>query len=157
VKSLCRFALSVSGAAAAAILLLAHLPTALAQPAAETGLAATGNPALDTRVRYQTVAIDGIDVFYREAGPAGAPVLLLLHGFPASSFMYRDLIARLSDRFRVIAPDYPGFGSAMRPRRTTLPTPSTILPTSSKNSLAAWASRSTRSTCRISAAPSASV
>jgi pimeloyl-ACP methyl ester carboxylesterase len=54
-------------------------------------------------------------VFYREAGSAHAPVLLLLHGFPASSFMYRDLISRLSNRFRVIAPDYPGFGYSDAP------------------------------------------
>lgn len=71
------------------------------------------------QVRYRTVAIDGIDVFYREAGPADAPVLLLLHGFPTSSHMFRDLIPRLAERYRVIAPDYPGFGySAMPPRES---------------------------------------
>jgi pimeloyl-ACP methyl ester carboxylesterase len=53
---------------------------------------------------------DGINVFYREAGPADAPVVLLLHGFPTSSFQYRELIPRLADRYRVIAPDLPGFG-----------------------------------------------
>jgi len=56
------------------------------------------------------VEADGINVFYREAGPPQAPVVLLLHGFPASSFMYRELIPRLADRYRVIAPDLPGFG-----------------------------------------------
>ena len=56
------------------------------------------------------VQVDGINVFYREAGPADAPVVLLLHGFPASSFQYRELIPRLADRYRVIAPDLPGFG-----------------------------------------------
>lgn len=56
------------------------------------------------------VEADGIRVFYREAGPADAPVILLLHGFPTSSFMYRELIPRLADRYRVIAPDLPGFG-----------------------------------------------
>jgi pimeloyl-ACP methyl ester carboxylesterase len=56
------------------------------------------------------VKADGVTVFYREAGPANAPVVLLLHGFPTSSFQYRDLIPRLADRYRVIAPDYPGFG-----------------------------------------------
>lgn len=56
------------------------------------------------------IAADGVTIFYREAGPPDAPVLLLLHGFPASSFMYRDLIPRLADRYRVIAPDLPGFG-----------------------------------------------
>ena len=65
--------------------------------------------------RYRTVKIDGLDLFYREAGAPDAPVVLLLHGFPASSFMYRDLITRLADRYRVIAPDYPGFGYSAAP------------------------------------------
>jgi pimeloyl-ACP methyl ester carboxylesterase len=56
------------------------------------------------------VKADGVNVFYREAGPADAPVVLLLHGFPTSSFQYRELIPRLADRYRVIAPDLPGFG-----------------------------------------------
>ncbi len=58
---------------------------------------------LHTSIRR--VEADGVTVFYREAGPANAPVMLLLHGFPTSSFQYRDLIPRLADRFRVIAPD----------------------------------------------------
>ncbi|MGA7706612.1 MAG: alpha/beta hydrolase [Acidobacteriaceae bacterium] len=56
------------------------------------------------------VAADGVEVFYRAAGDPGAPVVLLLHGFPASSFMFRELIPRLADQYRVIAPDLPGFG-----------------------------------------------
>ena len=56
------------------------------------------------------IKADGINVFYREAGSADAPVVLLLHGFPTSSFQYRELIPRLADRYRVIAPDLPGFG-----------------------------------------------
>ena len=56
------------------------------------------------------VQADGVVVFYREAGPADAPVVLLLHGFPTSSFQYRELIPRLADKYRVIAPDLPGFG-----------------------------------------------
>jgi pimeloyl-ACP methyl ester carboxylesterase len=56
------------------------------------------------------VEADGVRVFYREAGNPQAPVVLLLHGFPTSSFMYRELIPRLADRYRVIAPDLPGFG-----------------------------------------------
>src|SRR5580698_7600793 len=56
------------------------------------------------------VEVDGVEVFYRAAGDPSAPVILLLHGFPASSFMFRELIPRLADRFRVIAPDLPGFG-----------------------------------------------
>jgi pimeloyl-ACP methyl ester carboxylesterase len=56
------------------------------------------------------VEADGVQVFYREAGDPGAPVVLLLHGFPSSSFMFRELIPRLADRYRVVAPDLPGFG-----------------------------------------------
>lgn len=67
--------------------------------------------------RHRTVKIDGIDIFYREAGPADAPVVVLLHGFPTSSRMFRNLIPQLSDRYRVIAPDYPGFGHSAMPAR----------------------------------------
>jgi pimeloyl-ACP methyl ester carboxylesterase len=59
---------------------------------------------------HHRIEADGVDVFYRQAGPMDAPVLLLLHGFPTSSFQYRDLIPRLADRYHVIAPDLPGFG-----------------------------------------------
>jgi hypothetical protein len=66
------------------------------------------------------IQADGITVFYREAGPANAPVVLLLHGFPTSSFQYRELIPRLADRYRVIAPDLPGFGfTEVPPARIT--------------------------------------
>ncbi|PMS17071.1 alpha/beta hydrolase [Trinickia dabaoshanensis] len=61
-------------------------------------------------IRYKTIDIDGLDIFYREAGPRDAPVLLLLHGFPSSSRMYETLLPPLADRYRLIAPDYPGFG-----------------------------------------------
>ena len=61
------------------------------------------------------IQADGVAVFYREAGPADAPVVLLLHGFPTSSFQYRELIPRLADRYRVIAPDLPGFGFTQVP------------------------------------------
>src|SRR6478752_7912257 len=66
---------------------------------------------------YRTAKIDGTDIFYREAGPSGAPVVLLLHGFPTSSHMFRNLIPLLADRYRVIAPDYPGFGGSDAPDR----------------------------------------
>jgi len=59
---------------------------------------------------HHLIEVDGVHVFYREAGPADAPVVLLLHGFPTSSFQYRELIPRLADRYHVIAPDLPGFG-----------------------------------------------
>ncbi|MCI2240457.1 alpha/beta hydrolase [Paenibacillus sp. TRM 82003] len=69
-----------------------------------------------TVTHHRTATIDGREVFYREAGPADAPVLLLLHGFPTSSAMFRHLIPRLADRYRVIAPDYVGFGHSAAPR-----------------------------------------
>ena len=68
-----------------------------------------------SQVKYQTVQIEGLDIFYREAGPADAPTLLLLHGFPTSSHMFRNLIPALSDQYHVIAPDYPGFGYSSAP------------------------------------------
>jgi pimeloyl-ACP methyl ester carboxylesterase len=68
-------------------------------------------------VRYRTADVDGFNVFYREAGPANAPKLLLLHGFPTSSHMFRDLIPLLSDRFYIVAPDLPGFGRSEMPPR----------------------------------------
>jgi pimeloyl-ACP methyl ester carboxylesterase len=68
-----------------------------------------------TAVRYKTIVIDGLDIFYREAGKPGNPVILLLHGFPSSSHMYRDLINDLSDHYHLIAPDYPAFGHSSMP------------------------------------------
>lgn len=66
-------------------------------------------------IHYKSAKIDGVKVFYREAGPKDAPVILLLHGFPTSSHMYRNLIPLLADRYRVIAPDYPGYGQSDAP------------------------------------------
>src|SRR5215472_12170447 len=60
-------------------------------------------------VHYRTARINDLDIFYREAGPQNAPALLLLHGFPTSSNMFRNLIPRLATTFHVVAPDYPGF------------------------------------------------
>jgi pimeloyl-ACP methyl ester carboxylesterase len=70
-----------------------------------------------TAIKYQTADVDGFKVFYREAGPVGAPKLLLLHGFPSASHMFRDLIPLLADRFHIIAPDLPGFGQSDMPAR----------------------------------------
>jgi pimeloyl-ACP methyl ester carboxylesterase len=70
-----------------------------------------------TATRYRTANVDGFNVFYREAGPVDAPKLLLLHGFPSASHMFRDLIPLLADRFHVIAPDLPGFGKSDMPGR----------------------------------------
>jgi pimeloyl-ACP methyl ester carboxylesterase len=68
-----------------------------------------------TQTQHKTISVNGIDIFYREAGPANAPTILLLHGFPTSSHMFRNLMPALSDRFHVIAPDYPGFGNSAMP------------------------------------------
>ncbi len=65
---------------------------------------------------HKTVKVDGLDIFYREAGPKDAPTILLLHGFPTSSQMFRNLIPALADRFHLVAPDYPGFGNSSMPR-----------------------------------------
>ncbi|MDR6830740.1 pimeloyl-ACP methyl ester carboxylesterase [Bosea sp. BE271] len=67
--------------------------------------------------QYRTLTIDGLDIFYREAGDPSRPTLLLLHGFPASSFMFRELIDRLAADFHLVAPDYPGFGYSAAPSR----------------------------------------
>jgi pimeloyl-ACP methyl ester carboxylesterase len=68
-------------------------------------------------VHFRTANVNGIEIFYREAGPVDAPAIVLLHGFPSSSNMYRNLIPPLAHRYRVIAPDYPGFGHSATPRR----------------------------------------
>ena len=65
--------------------------------------------------RYKTMTIEGLDIFYREAGSPDDPTILLLHGFPTSSHMFRNLIWELSDRFHLVAPDYPGFGNSSMP------------------------------------------
>ena len=64
---------------------------------------------------YHTVSIDGLDIFYREAGSRDSPTILLLHGYPASSHMFRNLIPALADQFHLVAPDYPGFGYSSMP------------------------------------------
>jgi pimeloyl-ACP methyl ester carboxylesterase len=70
-----------------------------------------------SQIHHRTITVDGLSVFYREAGPAEAPILLALHGFPTSSHMYRGLMPALADRYRVIAPDLPGFGFTDAPDR----------------------------------------
>jgi pimeloyl-ACP methyl ester carboxylesterase len=67
-------------------------------------------------VHYRTVEVAGVEIFYREAGDPHFPTLLLLHGFPTSSHMFRDLIPLLADRYHLIAPDYPGFGYSSTPK-----------------------------------------
>jgi pimeloyl-ACP methyl ester carboxylesterase len=99
---------------------LAAMPIALR---ADPGRATSPRPMLagDVTAHYRTVAVNGVDVFYREAGPRDAPAVLLLHGFPTSSRMFRNLIPALADRYRVIAPDYPGFGHSAVPSPDVFP------------------------------------
>ncbi len=73
-----------------------------------------GAAAIQTK--HRTVTIDGLDIFYREAGVPAAPTVLLLHGFPTSSHMFRNLIPALADKYHVVAPDYPGYGNSSMPR-----------------------------------------
>ena len=68
-------------------------------------------------IAYRTADVDGLSVFYREAGTSDAPTLVLLHGFPSASHMFRELIPRLADRFHLVAPDLPGFGQSEMPPR----------------------------------------
>jgi pimeloyl-ACP methyl ester carboxylesterase len=110
-------------------LLMGSVPLALMQTAATLSPAAqadSSRPATETAAsalepvvtHYRNTTVDGVSVFYREAGPADAPVILLLHGFPTSSHMFRNLIPILADRYHVIAPDYPGFGNSAAPDHT---------------------------------------
>ncbi|MFC3443655.1 alpha/beta fold hydrolase [Sphingobium rhizovicinum] len=91
-----------TGAFAAPAQVAAQVPAAAVQAAPAT-------------IHYRSMTIDGVKMFYREAGPADGPVLLLLHGFPTSSHMFRNLIPLLADRYHVIAPDYPGYGESDAP------------------------------------------
>lgn len=104
----------------------AHPVVALAMVGAATGGGSAPAMSQTAHVRpvnsaavthYRTIKVKGTDIFYREAGPVDAPVVVLLHGFPTSSFMFRNLIPALSDKYRVIAPDYPGFGQSAVPDR----------------------------------------
>ena len=94
----------------------------LAAPAVAQTRCAAITPQLAARavpvIHYKSMSIDGVKVSYREAGPADAPVVLLLHGFPTSSHMFRNLIPLLADRYHVIAPDYPGYGESDAPDHT---------------------------------------
>ena len=106
---------------------------------------------------YRRPTVDGHRIFYREAGRPDAPTLLLLHGFPTSSHMFRDLIPLLADRFHVVAPDLPGFGLTTMPDRAmSSRTPSTISPRSSTGSPRSSASSASPSTSSTTARRSAS-
>ena len=99
---------------------LITLPTLGGEAPSPPGIqrdARTGGSLARPVVRYKTEEVEGHSVFYREAGPEDAPVVLLLHGFPSSSSMFRDLMPILADKYHVIAPDYPGFGASSMPKR----------------------------------------
>lgn len=108
--------LIAAGGLLAPIILGAELSCAAPMPSADAAEAEA-----NVVVHYHTTKIDGVDVFYREAGPSNGPVVLLLHGFPTSSHMFRRLIPALADRYRVIAPDYPGFGESAMLDRASFP------------------------------------
>jgi len=72
--------------------------------------ARTKDKAMEQPIFYRTVEVDGLSIFYREAGPKDAPTILLLHGLPSSSRMFQPLLTRLADNYHLVAPDYPGFG-----------------------------------------------
>ena len=106
---------SVSGiAGAGAVLAFAAGGTPLLHAAQAAGSAGPAAPTTHPTL-HKSIEIDGLNIFYREAGPKDAPTILLLHGFPTSSQMFRNLIPALSDRFHVVAPDYPGFGNSASP------------------------------------------
>jgi pimeloyl-ACP methyl ester carboxylesterase len=86
-------------------------------PAADKSAPVQTIPPQSTVTHYRTAIVDGIEIYYREAGPAKAPVIVLLHGFPTSSHMFRNLIPELAARYHVIAPDYPAFGQSGVPDR----------------------------------------
>lgn len=73
------------------------------------------SPSTSATTAYHTIKVDGLDIFYREAGPRDAPTILLLHGYPSSSRMFATLIPLLADRYHLVAPDYPGFGQSEAP------------------------------------------
>ena len=99
------FAATLAGAVPAPTLAQARSP---AEPRAAVAA---------STVMHRTVKVDGLDIFYREAGPKSAPTILLLHGFPTASHMFRNLIPALADRYHVVAPDFPGYGQSSMPGR----------------------------------------
>lgn len=114
------------GSALTGTFIKTHSPARLRMAAGVLALAglafgslANAATAVPVEVTYGTVQVDGLNIAYREAGDSASPKLVLLHGFPASSHQYRDLIRALADRFHVIAPDYPGFGNSDTPDPAT--------------------------------------
>ena len=92
-----------------------YVAAAIALWPAASGIHAAPLPSTSASITYHRASVDGVGVFYREAGPKDAPVIVLLHGFPSSSRMFEGLIPLLATHYRVIAPDYPGFGQSDAP------------------------------------------
>lgn len=115
------FAAALIAVAGAGVGLVSAEPARDAAASAQVAPAASMVPVAtsDTKVYHRSVVIDGVKVFYREAGPKDAPAILLLHGFPSSSSMFRNLIPALAGQYRVIAPDYPGYGQSDMPSPET--------------------------------------
>jgi pimeloyl-ACP methyl ester carboxylesterase len=91
--------------------ILASIAVSVLMLATALGInAQTKDKSMEQQVFYRTVKVDGISIFYRESGPKDAPTILLLHGLPSSSRMFQPLLTRLSDRYHLVAPDYPGYG-----------------------------------------------
>jgi pimeloyl-ACP methyl ester carboxylesterase len=107
----------IVGSLALAAALAACAPSQARVVDRSSNLTASAAPQASTIAHHRVTKVEGLDVFYREAGAADAPVVVLLHGFPSSSHMFRNLIPALADRYRVIAPDYPGFGYSAMPAR----------------------------------------
>lgn len=118
-RSLFRSRISVAALVSAAVLSACAAGGSQSNALDQAPRSAAHRDQLDARAtHHRTAQVDGVELFYREAGPANAPVVVLLHGFPSSSHMYRNLIPRLAERYRVIAPDYPGFGQSPMLART---------------------------------------
>jgi len=101
--------------AALAISQMMSVGTVNASEVVTTSQVSSVAAATASQIHYNTAKIEGLDIFYREAGSRDNPTLLLLHGFPTSSHMFRDLIPQLSQKYHVIAPDYPGYGNSSMP------------------------------------------
>jgi len=116
-SSLISYTNQLTGFWLAGIVVLATLLVAnpLSASDANNTPANTGDIKKEHAVQYKTVEIQGVEIFYREAGPKDAPTILLLHGYPTSSHMFRNLIRDLSDEYHLLAPDYPGFGRSEQP------------------------------------------
>ena len=96
---------------------IARVVTAVMMMASLNVAVAAENPVTHATTVYKYLKVDGVNIFYREAGPASAPTILLLHGFPSSSRMFDKLIPLLADQYHLVAPDYPGFGQSDAPPR----------------------------------------